>query len=95
MADKPTPTKISKRIRKSIVNKTGYEPEDLLAAPDHPPELKNVRPNPRPEQLWVVTLGFIFAVFGLIVFMAYPGFTGILVATVGSLAIVLATLVRI
>ena len=85
----------SKKIRQSVVDKTGFEPDELLTAPIKPPVLKNVRPSPRPEQLWFIIVGFVLAVIGLILFAATASFSGILIAAIGALAIALAALVRI
>lgn len=95
MTDKLVSTKTSKKIRQKVVQRTGFEPDELLTAPVKPPELKNVRPNLKPEQLWLIILGFVFAVFGLVVFAATASSIGLLIMVAGALAIAVATLVRI
>jgi len=95
MPDKVMSAKISKKVRQSVVDKTGFEPDELLTAPVKPPELKNVRPSPRPEQLWLIVAGFALAVLGLVLIGATASFTGIVFTIVGALAIAIATLVRL
>lgn len=95
MADKLVSTKTSKKIRQKVVEGTGFEPDELLTAPVKPPELKNVRPGPKPEQLGIVVGGFVLAVLGLVIFAATASFIGVLLAAGGAIAIALATLIRI
>lgn len=95
MADKLVSTRTSKKIRQKVVEGTGFEPDELLTAPVKPPELKNVRPSIRPEQLWLIMSGFVLAVLGLVVIAATSSLFGIILAVIGAILIVFATLVRI
>lgn len=95
MLEKPVSTKTSKKIRQTVIDKTGFEPDELLAAPVKPPELKNTRPSPRPEQLWIIVLGFVLAVVGLAIVGATGSVAGTVITALGALAIAIATLVRI
>lgn len=95
MSDKLVSTKTSKQIRRKVVDSTGFEPDELLTAPVKPPELKNVRPSVRSEQLLLILIGFVLAVVGLAVFAATSSAIGMVVMVLGAAAIAVATLVRI
>jgi hypothetical protein len=95
MTDKLVSTKTSKKLRQSVVEITGFEPDELLIAPVKPPELKNVRPAIHQEQLWLIMIGFVLAVLGLVLLAATSSGLGIILAAVGAFGIALATLVRI
>jgi len=95
MSDKAASTRTSKKIRKTVVDKTGFEPDELLTSPVKPPELKNTRPGPRLEQIWLIVAGFALAVLGLALIGARANFLGIVITVVGVLAITIATLVRV
>lgn len=95
MADKLVSTNTSKKIRRKVVDSTGFEPDELLAAPVKPPELKNVRSSVRSEQLLFILIGFVLAVIGLAVFAATTSVIGMILMVIGAVAIAIATLVRI
>ena len=95
MAADPKLVRASKDIRRKVVDKTGFTPEDLLDAPLKRPELKNTAPSIRPEQLVVVIVGFVFAVIGLVLTLAYLSWVGVLLMVAGAAAIAVASLVRI
>lgn len=95
MDDKLVSTKTSKKIRQKVVEGTGFEPDELLTAPVKPPELKNVRPSVRPEQLGLIITGFVLAVLGLAIAAATSSAVGVILTAIGAIAIAFATLVRI
>lgn len=89
-------TKTGKKISRTVVNKTGFDPVDLMEAPAKPPELKNVRRSFSALQFALIMAGSIIAAIGLVIWiLLLRGGIGIAVMAVGAVCIVVGTLVRV
>jgi hypothetical protein len=89
-------TKLGHKLERTVVNKTGYEPADLVDAPIDRPELQNVRPAPSPVQLLLISVGAIAAVIGIVLFLSLVSpIVGALFIVAGGAAVAIAVLIRL
>lgn len=84
------------KLKELFLKETGFEPADILEAPVHPPELRNVRPAASRLQLILIVVGAVAAAVGLICFLSSqaPVF-GAILTILGVAAITMSVLVRI
>lgn len=89
-------TEAGKKLNDTVVDKTGFEPADMLEAPVKKPELKNTRPNLSLTQYMSVGLGAIMAVLGLVL-VSYADYAlyGVMFIIIGAFCVALGTLVRL
>lgn len=89
-------TKAGRKLRDEVVDKTGFEPADMLEAPARPPEPRNVEPTYSTLQFVLILAGGLLAAIGLLILVVLEqAAVGIVLMIIGATGVAVGTLVRV